>query len=86
MVRNDMTQGVDRVAGRFGVPAQALAVIMILAGILIIAFPKLLQWILGLFLILMGVLWLIDSFQRRDGLPGRSAPPAHQPPASPPRI
>ena len=40
-----------------------LAIICIIFGVLVIAFPDLLQWIVGLFLIIQGILLLTDYLE-----------------------
>jgi len=40
-----------------------LAIICIIFGILVIVFPALLEWIVGLFLIIQGILLLTDYFE-----------------------
>jgi uncharacterized membrane protein HdeD (DUF308 family) len=42
-----------------------LAVICIIFGVLVIVFPDLLEWIVGLFLIIQGVLLLTDYLELR---------------------
>jgi uncharacterized membrane protein HdeD (DUF308 family) len=42
-----------------------LAIICIIFGILVIVFPDLLQWIVGLFLIIQGILLLTDYLELR---------------------
>jgi uncharacterized membrane protein HdeD (DUF308 family) len=42
-----------------------LAIICIIFGILVIVFPDLLQWIVGLFLIIQGILILTDYLELR---------------------
>lgn len=42
-----------------------LAIICIIFGILVIVFPDLLQWIVGLFLIIQGILMLTDYLELR---------------------
>lgn len=42
-----------------------LAIICIIFGILVIVFPELLQWIIGLFLIIQGILILTDYLELR---------------------
>jgi hypothetical protein len=46
---------------QFGMPAQAVAILMIIFGILIIVLPQLLPWLVGILLIILGVLWLVGS-------------------------
>ena len=43
-----------------------LAVICIVFGVLVIVFPDLLEWIVGLFLIIQGVLLLTDYLELRS--------------------
>lgn len=43
-----------------------LAVIAIIFGLLIIVFSDLLSWIVGIFLILLGLWFLFDYFTRRE--------------------
>jgi multisubunit Na+/H+ antiporter MnhG subunit len=45
----------------FGLPTQAVAVLMIVFGILVIVLPALLSWLVGILLIILGVLWLVGS-------------------------
>ena len=52
---------VDSVAGRFGVPAQAVAILMIVFGILVIVLPQLLHWLIGILLITVGIVWLVGA-------------------------
>lgn len=40
-----------------------LAIICIIFGILVIVFPQLLEWIVGLFLIIQGILMLTEYFE-----------------------
>jgi len=42
-----------------------LALICIIFGVLVIVFPKLLEWIVGLFLIIQGILLLTDYLELR---------------------
>ena len=42
-----------------------LAIICIVFGVLVIVFPDLLQWIVGLFLIIQGILLLTDYLELR---------------------
>ena len=42
-----------------------LAVICIIFGVLVIVFPDLLEWIVGLFLIIQGILLLTDYLELR---------------------
>jgi len=42
-----------------------LAIICIIFGVLVIVFPDLLEWIVGLFLIIQGILLLTDYLELR---------------------
>lgn len=42
-----------------------LAIICIIFGILVIVFPQILEWIVGLFLIIQGILMLTDYMELR---------------------
>jgi len=44
-----------------------LALIAIIFGILVIVFPNLLQWIVGLYFIIHGLLFFADYFELRKG-------------------
>jgi uncharacterized membrane protein HdeD (DUF308 family) len=43
-----------------------LAIICIVFGVLVIVFPDLLEWIVGLFLIIQGILLLTDYLELRS--------------------
>lgn len=73
---------VDRVAGRFGIPSQAVAILMIVFGVLIIVLPQLLPWLIGILLIVLGVLWLVGA----SGATAKWAPRAREPAGPPPRV
>jgi uncharacterized membrane protein HdeD (DUF308 family) len=62
-----MTETVDKGLKKFGVTVSKpiLALIAILFGILVIAFPSLLVWIVGLYFIIQGILLLIDYMELR---------------------
>jgi len=47
------------------VSKSVLALIAIIFGILVIAFPNLLQWIVGLYFIIEGLLLFFDYFELR---------------------
>ena len=53
-----MTETVDKELKKIGVTVSkpVLALIAVLFGILVIVFPTLLQWIVGLYLIIQGIL------------------------------
>ena len=65
MTSDPVKRSVETVAGRTGLTADAVAILFILAGILIIVFPRILQYVLGILLIVAGFLWLVQSRQTR---------------------
>lgn len=62
-----MSEEIEKGLKRLGVTISkpVLALIAIIFGILVIAFPDLLQWIVGLYLIIQGILLLTDYFELR---------------------
>lgn len=60
------TRSVDAVAGRTGLTRDAVAILFIVAGIVIIIWPDIIQYILGIVLIVVGVVWLVSSWQQRQ--------------------
>lgn len=68
---------VDAVAGHTGLTRDAVAILFIVAGVLVIFFENLLRFVLGVLLIVTGIVWLVNARKA----PPRAAPP---PPASPP--
>ena len=62
-----MTEVVEKGLKKIGVTISkpVLAAVAIIFGILVIAFPDLLQWIVGLFFIIEGILLLVDYFELR---------------------
>jgi uncharacterized membrane protein HdeD (DUF308 family) len=62
-----MTGEVEKGLKRIGVTVSkpVLALIAIIFGLLVIAFPDLLQWIVGLYFIIQGILLFIDYFELR---------------------
>ncbi len=63
-----MTQAVEKGLKRIGITISKpiLAMICIVFGILVIIFEDLLQWIVGLFLIIQGILLLTDYLELRS--------------------
>ena len=47
---------------RYGVPMMGLAILAIVFGVLILAFPALVAWLVGVALIVVGILALVGSF------------------------
>ena len=62
-----MTGEVEKGLKRIGVTMSKplLALIAIVFGLLVIAFPDLLQWIVGLYFIIQGILFLLDYYELR---------------------
>ena len=62
-----MTDAVDRGLRRIGVTVSkpVLAIIAIIVGVLIIIFPDLIGWIIGIYLIVQGILLLTDYLESR---------------------
>jgi hypothetical protein len=62
-----MTGEVEKGLKRIGVTVSkpVLAFIAIVFGLLVIAFHDLLQWIVGLYFIIQGILFLLDYYELR---------------------
>jgi uncharacterized membrane protein HdeD (DUF308 family) len=62
-----LTGEVEKGLKRIGVTVSkpVLALIAIVFGLLVIAFPDLLQWIVGLYFIIQGILFLLDYYELR---------------------
>lgn len=62
-----MTEVVEKGLRKMGITVSKplLAIICIIFGILVIVFEDLLQWIVGLFLIIQGILVLTDYLELR---------------------
>jgi len=64
-----MSDAIERSLRKIGVTVSKpiLALIAIIFGILVIVLPDLLQWIVGLYLIIQGLLFFADYFELRRG-------------------
>ncbi len=62
-----MTETMDKGLRKIGVTVSKpiLALIAILFGILVIAFPSLLVWIVGLYFVIQGIPLLVDYMELR---------------------
>jgi uncharacterized membrane protein HdeD (DUF308 family) len=62
-----MGETIEKGLGKIGVTVSKpiLAVIAIIFGILVIAMPELLEWIVGLYFIIQGLLFFADYFELR---------------------
>lgn len=66
MVNDTLGSSVDRLAGRTGLSGDAVAILMIVAGVLVIAFPALIGIVVGVTLIVLGCLWLVTRARERQ--------------------
>lgn len=64
-----MSETIERELKKIGVTISKpiLALIALIFGILVIVFPDLLQWIVGLYFIMQGLLFFADYFELRRG-------------------
>ncbi|MDH5690542.1 MAG: DUF3096 domain-containing protein [Candidatus Bathyarchaeota archaeon] len=64
-----MGETIERGLKKFGVTVSkpVLALIALIFGILVIVFPDLLQWIVGLYFIIQGLLFFADYLELRKG-------------------
>jgi uncharacterized membrane protein HdeD (DUF308 family) len=64
---NSVTQEVEKGLKKIGVTMSkpVMALIAIVFGMLVIVFKDLLQWIVGLYFIIQGILFFIDYFELR---------------------
>lgn len=62
-----MAEYVDRGLKRIGITISKpmLAIICIVSGIIVVVFPSLLVWIVGLFLVIQGALLLTDLLEQK---------------------
>lgn len=63
-----LTRSVDAVAGRTGLTRDAVAILFIVVGIVILIWPDILQVALGILLIVVGVVWLVSSWRERQAV------------------
>ncbi|HVM44960.1 MAG TPA: hypothetical protein VM582_03400 [Candidatus Thermoplasmatota archaeon] len=61
-----LTRSVDAVAGRTGLTRDAVAILFIVAGVIILIWPAIIPIALGLLLIVVGVVWLVTSYRERQ--------------------
>lgn len=61
-----LSRPVDAVAAKTGLTRDAVAILFILAGIIVLVWKDLLQIILGVLLIVVGVVWLVTSWRDRQ--------------------
>ena len=65
---NKMTETVEKGLKKIGVTISkpVLAILAIIFGLLVIIFPNLLVWIVGLYFIIQGILLLTDYYESRQ--------------------
>ncbi len=63
-----MSETIEKSLKKIGVTFSKpiLALIALIFGVLVIAFPDLLQWIVGLYFIIQGLLFFADYFELRS--------------------
>lgn len=54
-----MTTPPEKILKRMGVTGAAAAVLMIIFGVLVISFPNLISWLVGIYLIVVGLMNLV---------------------------
>ncbi|HUR68029.1 MAG TPA: hypothetical protein VM370_02200 [Candidatus Thermoplasmatota archaeon] len=64
-----LSRPVDAVAARTGLTRDAVAILFIVAGIVVLIWDAALQIVLGILLIVLGVVWLVTSWRERQGHP-----------------
>lgn len=64
-----LTRSVDAVAGRTGLTRDAVAILFVVAGIIILIWDQFIQLALGILLIVVGVVWLVGSWRERQARP-----------------
>ena len=64
---------VDKIFRKIGISGQIAAIVMIIFGVIVIVFPDLISWLIGIFLIILGIITLVGT------LPERSTSPQIQP-------
>lgn len=64
-----LSRPVDMVAARTGLGRDAVAILFVVAGIVVLVWENLLQIILGVLLIVVGVVWLVTSWRERQARP-----------------
>lgn len=77
---------VDRAGGRFGLTGLAAAVLMVVFGLLILLVPRLAEVLIGIYLVVVGLMYLVGHFEgmRYRGAATAPPPPPPPPPGAPP--
>jgi hypothetical protein len=55
---------VDKIFRKIGISGQIAAIVMIAFGIIVILFPDLISWLIGIFLIILGLITLIGTMPK----------------------
>lgn len=74
-MRDDLSRPIDAVAAKTGLTRDAVAIIMIVAGVIILIEPAIVAVVLGILLIVVGIVWLVTSYQERKARPPGAGPP-----------
>ncbi len=69
----------EKMLAKFGITGMVAAIIMIIFGVLVIVFPHLIAWIIGLYLIIVGLINLIQHLQTTQQKPAPMARPVERP-------
>jgi len=56
----------EKVLKKMGFTGLAAAILMIVFGALVIAFPNLIAWLVGIYLIIVGVINLVGEMEKRQ--------------------
>lgn len=63
----------EKMLQKVGVTGLTAAILMIIFGILVIAFPNLIAWLVGIYLIVVGMVNLIGHFESQRSRSGTKA-------------
>jgi len=63
----------------FGMPAQAVAILLIVFGVLVLVFPAILHWLVGILLLVLGILMLVSGTTAWGSIWSRTPAPGEPP-------
>lgn len=66
---------INKIFKKIGISGQIAALVMIVIGIMVIVFPFLISWVIGIFFIIVGVITLIGTMSQRPARPQHQPPP-----------
>lgn len=66
--RDRITGTVDSIASRTGMTSDAVAILAIVVGVLVLIFDRIIQFVLGILLIVIGVVFLIERRRARPAV------------------